>query len=85
MFKIGDKVVCVNNNGIIYSLMEDDRLVLYKVYTVSESGYPFISFDEFEEDAFKWNKFISLSQFRKQKINKILDKIKWQKIKQQNT
>ena len=72
MFNIGDKIVCIDNRKL------DWILKLNVVYTVSEiDNYEFnhIKIKELGVGWFYNNRFMSLSEIRKQKINNIKERI----------
>ena len=72
MFNIGDKIVCIDNTKI------DDVLKLNVIYTVSKiDNYDFdhIKIKEFGAGWISINRFMSLSEIRKQKINIIKERI----------
>ena len=70
MFKIGEKVVCIDNSG------ERDRLELYHIYTIKKQYW-----DEYTgqyvtsviENDIKWlsDRFITLKKYRKEKLKKL--------------
>lgn len=70
MFKVGEKVVCIDNSG------ERDRLELYHVYTIKKHYW-----DEYNdqpvidvmENNVRWlsERFITLKKYRKEKIKKL--------------
>jgi hypothetical protein len=64
-FKIGDKVVCVNNNLTNY-------LILYKIYCVIHVEFNSVRLEGLENHNFFANRFILLSENRKQKIKSLL-------------
>lgn len=71
MFKVGDKVVFIDDKGI------KDKpigLILYHVYDVSDvsnMNRKLFEIDKFPEWVFPVRRFIPLSEFRKEKIKRI--------------
>jgi len=79
MFKVGDKVVCINN-GLVEGVYTDKSycLTMYKTYiVVLEKSDTTISImnDQNLQQPFSNNRFKLLSDFRKQKIEKICSKL----------
>jgi len=68
MFKVGDKVVCINND---YFLQKD--LILHKIYTVESFkerlGYLRVCEINMVLDI---RRFVLLKEYRKQKLSKII-------------
>lgn len=67
MFKTGDKVVCIN---------EQSDLKINKIYTILDSnfkilGEEYIELVELSELIYPANKFISLREYRKLKLEKL--------------
>jgi hypothetical protein len=71
-FKVGDKIVCVNNLSFECFNLEF-MLELYNIYTVSSILKPNFLLIEETNIIFKDDRFISLKEFRKQKLNKIFE------------
>ena len=67
MFKVGDKVVCINDID-----MFNNEIKLYNTYTIKHltPHNIFVYFNEIDKSSL-CNNFISLTEFRKQKIKKI--------------
>jgi hypothetical protein len=72
-FKIGDKVVFINNNATLINLISitiDFNLILGKTYTVTD-----ILFNKIDVNNRRYfiysERFILLSEYRKRKLNKI--------------
>lgn len=80
MFKQGDKVVCINTevyNYMGYFSHNDDKLELHKIYTVEYvGGYDSIELIEIPFQEFYNKRFISLIEHRKDKLDKLKDKIR---------
>lgn len=82
MFKVGDKVVCVRNGSLdeINNLFGDKSfcLTLHKTYTVVDikdvSTISIINDNDYYQ-SFNNVRFISLLDFRKQKLEKICSKL----------
>ena len=72
MFRIGDKVVCINIDDLIYSGV---KLTLYKIYNVVNTNETVntvsIKDDNDNIKGLYQSRFISLKEYRKQKINEI--------------
>jgi len=71
MFKIGDKVVCIDNkfNNII-----DADLELYKIYTIRKlypTFKPNVTFLEYSNVMHDIKRFISIKEYRKLKLEKL--------------
>ena len=67
MYNKGDKVVCINNDNV------EDRLTLGKVYIIVLYNYNYDSVllgDDLYN--YHYHRFISLKEYRKNKLNKIL-------------
>ena len=80
MFKVGDRVICIDNNpldGNWYSLDKSHCLTLYKEYTVILKNNTTISImnDQNLQQPFANKRFISLLEYRKLKIEKICSKL----------
>jgi hypothetical protein len=74
MFKIGDKVVCIKEPI-------DNSLIVYgNVYTIEcvlpSSNYFILEFIEIKYTRFSSERFISLIELRKNKINKLKECLK---------
>ena len=74
MFKPGDKVVCVLEP-------ESKNFLKYgKIYTIKyiedddNFSYSLLKFEEIPNKAFSGNRFISLKEYRKQKLQKLCSK-----------
>jgi len=69
--KIGDKVICIDYDGQIYTY----KLEKYKMYTIDDIKYDYSSVRYYiileEPYRFSPDRFISLKEYRKQKIQKI--------------
>ena len=82
MFKKGEKVVCINN-GALYNINTTliNKLKLYEIYTVDKINpnnfgtEPSIYLEGFDSylDFFNCRRFVSLKEYRKEKIKKIND------------
>ena len=73
--KKGDKVVCVDDNT--YSNNADGFLVKGKIYVIDyEASDSFFYFKERPGVSFSINRFISLKELRKKKLNEIKKKCK---------
>jgi hypothetical protein len=80
MFKIGDKVVCINSKNIIYWEGDIELLIKNKVYKIIyvtsyyEKGKYAISLDGCRY--YRWNpdRFILINDYRKQKLKKLCSK-----------
>jgi len=72
MFKVGDKVVCVDNYSKDYIYLHN-YLKLYKIYTITYVGENsvFVNVNEQDCDHLRPDRFVLLTDYRKQKINKI--------------
>ena len=67
MFRIGDKVVCVNN------FQSDHCIIAGKIYTIIGLDTMFLNIGI---GSYYRHRFISLQEYRKQKLNKIcLEKV----------
>ncbi len=79
MFKIGDKIVCVmaSSMGSVYT-DKNYCLTLNKTYTVvdikSEKTVSIIN-DQNNQQPFNIIRFVPVSEFRKQKLDKICSKL----------
>jgi hypothetical protein len=77
MFKIGDKIVCIHSGYFDYGYSHykdvSKKLKLYEIYTIEniKNGMIYV-FDI--TDGFTILRFISLKEYRKQKLNKICSK-----------
>jgi hypothetical protein len=71
-FKVGDKVVCIDNNG-------KNNLILNKTYTIKRcvmfADTARISLVEFPISAFFTNRFKLLSEVRKEKLKQLRNEI----------
>ena len=63
MFKVGDKVVCIDDENYY-------ELILYKTYTIKIKMLNSVVLEEFNDLIYN-NRFILLTEYRKQKIKKI--------------
>ena len=68
MFKVGDKVVCVNNEG-------DVGLTMGKIYIITSTHETIVVNDLNEDVGYFEYRFISLQEYRKQKIEKIYESV----------
>ncbi len=66
-FKIGDKIVCINTSY-------GKNVTIGKKYEVKFSNYTYVNiFDDFGNyHEYKTNCFLSLKEYRKQKINNLI-------------
>ena len=71
--QIGDKVVCIiDTNDKIIKHFNSDKLIKYEIYTIKNiSEYNEILLDEINHFYFRKCRFKLLTEFRKEKINKI--------------
>ena len=69
MFKVGDKVVCIDDSGNFY-LVEDEIYIIDKVIR-TDFGIVLC----FEKNYFNSDRFITLQEDRERKLNKIITKI----------
>jgi len=71
MFKVGDKVVCIDN------LRNEQTLSVGKIYTIDGSSEKYGSvFVRIGFQTYYQHRFIHLKEYRKQKLNKIcLEKV----------
>ena len=72
MFRVGDKVVCINNKDLDINV----KLTPYKIYVIYDSAVASATIKDdngYDKDLFQ-SRFISLKEYRKQKINKIIKK-----------
>ena len=65
MIKTGDKVICINNNGL------ENKLSLNDYYTASNINNNSITLFEKNSCLFLLRRFISLIELRKLKINRL--------------
>lgn len=81
-FKVGDKVVCVNVEGAIKTKrgLYDGKLIsellnlyeTYEIIKIDDTGiYKYIRVNNNIKLFFKIDRFITLNEYRKMKINKI--------------
>jgi predicted component of type VI protein secretion system len=68
MFKVGDKVICIDNDNY-------DELVLYKTYTIKVKFDQTVQLKEFNASLIYIFRFKLLSDFRKQKIKRICSRL----------
>ena len=68
MFKVGDQIVCLNNIDC------ENNLKLNKIYIVSTSQLHYIAVEGIY-NVLNSNRFISLVEYRKQKLEKICSKL----------
>ena len=66
MFKPGDRIICINN-------IHNSALKKYKEYIVKKSNDDYLTIYESPYDALSHDRFISLKEYRKLKLNKILN------------
>jgi len=73
MFKVGDKVVCINVDETAYKI----PLILHNTYVIKEifSQYGVVVIVNDRRCAVSIGRFKLLSDFRKQKIEKICSKL----------
>jgi len=78
MFNVGDKVVCINGY-FDYFFIPENKIFTVELYTHINSndidnfdfyGGDMVSFEE-EEFEFRADRFVKLTEYRKQKIEKI--------------
>ena len=76
MFKVGDIVVCINTE-YDKKRSEPCPLILYGVYTVSHmiGGTGLAILVNYKNTAFGSYRFIHLTEYRKQKLQKICSKL----------
>jgi hypothetical protein len=68
-FKIGDNVVCIDNSNDMF-------IKKYEIYTVTDINnvnVNFIEIDNYKKCHYFFDRFISLKEYRKQKINDIFN------------
>jgi hypothetical protein len=70
MFKVGDKVICINTYNNFYK-----KNNVYNIISVDYTRWE-IKLRESELDWMPMYMFVDMCYFRRQKINKILNKIK---------
>jgi hypothetical protein len=79
MFEVGDKIVCINNSTFGGQLLDKSYcLTLYKTYIiVLKKSNKTISImnDQNLQQPFSNERFISLIEYRKQKLKKICSKL----------
>jgi len=72
MFKVGDKIVC--NNNIILLDIEIPELEIGKIYIVGRvvsNSHDMIFLKDCHQMMWSSNRFISIKEFRKQKLEKL--------------
>lgn len=80
MFEVGEKVVCVNNGSMQGSIFSDKSycLTVYKTYTVidikSDKTISIIN-DNNQQQPFCNDRFMTLTMFRKMKLEKICSRL----------
>lgn len=69
MYRVGDKIVCIDNK------LAEHFLILGNVYTITDIKECFVYIKDNDNimwfDIYFLNKFISLKEFRKRKLNRI--------------
>jgi len=71
MFKVGDKVVCIDNILSQFHIGGDKELTLCKTYIVLQDGARIVN-DLGNEIFYSPTRFVSLQQYRKMKLQKII-------------
>lgn len=69
VYKIGDKVICINNTN------QERSLIIGKIYTIINICYNEIIIDNDNYGGFYGYRFKSLQEMRKKKLNNILNEI----------
>lgn len=70
MFKVGDVVVCINDISCNQELIKNNKYIVSGVFDDE-----FLIVKEFNATPLLSSRFIHLSEYRKQKINKIKERI----------
>ena len=76
MFKVGDRVVCINDN--FTGIVDNVKLLKYKTYIINDISkskkWKLVGLNG-SDSFYEISRFIKLNDYRKQKINKICSKL----------